>query len=60
MNLGHTLEFLIKKGVEAKEKVVTVGQMGLSPGVPVIDVTEQERKKEQSKKFWQKLNPFSK
>ncbi len=37
----------IEKGVKKGETVVTVGQMGLSPGVPTVDVTQQ---KEQEKK----------
>jgi len=32
---------VIWEGVKAGEKVVTVGQLGLSPGVPVVDVTEK-------------------
>lgn len=31
---------IIEKGVDAGEKVVTVGEIGLAPGVPVVDVTK--------------------
>jgi multidrug efflux system membrane fusion protein len=33
-------DIMIKKGVKAGEKVVTVGQMGLAPGVSVIEMKE--------------------
>jgi RND family efflux transporter MFP subunit len=36
---------IIKEGVKAGEKVVTVGQMGLSPGAPVVDVGKKEEKR---------------
>ncbi|MGB2599375.1 MAG: efflux RND transporter periplasmic adaptor subunit [Candidatus Omnitrophota bacterium] len=36
---------IIKKGVKAGERVVTVGQMGLSPGAPVVDVGKKEEKR---------------
>lgn len=31
---------IVEKGVSAGEKVVTTGELGLAPGVPVIDVTD--------------------
>jgi membrane fusion protein, multidrug efflux system len=37
-------DVVIEKGVNALETVVTVGQMGLAPGMPVIDVTEKMKK----------------
>lgn len=37
---------VIEKGVKPGEVVVTVGQLGLSPGYPVIDVTKIMKKKE--------------
>ncbi|MCX5716683.1 MAG: efflux RND transporter periplasmic adaptor subunit [Candidatus Omnitrophica bacterium] len=33
---------VVKKGLKAGEKVVTVGQMGLAPGVPVVDTREKK------------------
>ncbi|MGB2600856.1 MAG: efflux RND transporter periplasmic adaptor subunit [Candidatus Omnitrophota bacterium] len=42
-------EIVIEEGVKAGETVVTVGQLGLSPGMPVIDVTEEMKKKEKKK-----------
>ncbi|NQT90961.1 MAG: efflux RND transporter periplasmic adaptor subunit [Candidatus Omnitrophica bacterium] len=32
---------VIKKGVKPGERVVTIGQLGLAPGVPIIDVTKK-------------------
>ena len=43
-------DLVIGKGVTVGEKVVTVGQMGLSPGVPVVDVSKKEEKKKGSYK----------
>ncbi|MFC1643757.1 efflux RND transporter periplasmic adaptor subunit [Candidatus Omnitrophota bacterium] len=37
---------VIEKGVKEGETVVTVGQLGLSPGMPVIDITEKVKKQE--------------
>ena len=34
---------IIKEGVDVGEKVVTVGEFGLSPGVPVLDVTKKNK-----------------
>lgn len=34
---------VVKKGVKEGEKVVTVGQMGLAPGVPVVDMMAKEK-----------------
>ena len=36
---------IINEGVSAGEKVVTVGQLGLSPGAPVVDVTDKGKGK---------------
>jgi multidrug efflux system membrane fusion protein len=36
---------VIKSGVEEKEKVVTAGQMGLSPGTPVVELPEEDTQK---------------
>jgi multidrug efflux system membrane fusion protein len=43
---------VIEKGIKAGEKVVTEGQMGLSSGVPVFDITQQKKEdtKESKKK----------
>lgn len=38
-------DIVIEKGVKSGEVVVTVGQLGLSPGYPVIDVTKRMEKK---------------
>ena len=35
---------VVKDKVEAGETIVTVGQMGLAPGVPVVDITEETDK----------------
>jgi multidrug efflux system membrane fusion protein len=35
---------VIEKGVSAGEKVVTAGHLGLSPGAPVIDLSEEKKK----------------
>lgn len=40
---------VIEKGIKPGETVVTVGQLGLSPGMPVIDVTRQMEKKKRKK-----------
>jgi len=37
---------VVKKGVAFGESVVTAGQLGLSPGIPVIDVAKPESKKD--------------
>ena len=37
-------DVVVEKGVKAGETVVTMGQMGLAPGMPVIDVTEKMQK----------------
>jgi multidrug efflux system membrane fusion protein len=42
-------EIIIEEGVKAGETVVTVGQFGLSPGMPVYDVTKQMEKEEKKK-----------
>ncbi len=34
----------IEKGVKEGERIVTVGQMGLSPGVPIIDTAKEKGK----------------
>ncbi|MFC1480135.1 efflux RND transporter periplasmic adaptor subunit [Candidatus Omnitrophota bacterium] len=39
---------VIEKGVEVGETVVTVGQLGLSPGMPIIDITEKVKKQEKT------------
>ncbi|MFH1552831.1 MAG: efflux RND transporter periplasmic adaptor subunit [Candidatus Omnitrophota bacterium] len=39
---------VIEKGVEEGETVVTVGQLGLSPGMPVVDITETVKKQEKT------------
>jgi hypothetical protein len=36
---------VIEEGVKEGEKVVTVGQMGLSPGVPVVEVDTTKKEK---------------
>jgi len=36
---------IVKKGVDVGEKVVTVGEYGLSPGAPILDVTEKKTEK---------------
>ena len=41
---------VIEKGVKPGEKVVTVGQLGLSPGMPVYDVTKEMQKKKERRK----------
>ncbi|MFC1570908.1 efflux RND transporter periplasmic adaptor subunit, partial [Candidatus Omnitrophota bacterium] len=45
-------DIVIEKGVKIGERVVTVGQLGLSPGMPLIDITKEmeKRKKEDAKK----------
>ncbi len=43
-------DIIIKKGVKLGETVVTVGQMGLSPGVPVEDQTKEKAEAEKSGK----------
>lgn len=43
-------DIVIEKGVSSGERVVTAGQMGLTPGMPTFDVTEKMKKKENSKK----------
>ena len=35
---------VIEKGIKAAETVVTEGQLGLSSGIPVTDVTQQQKK----------------
>jgi membrane fusion protein, multidrug efflux system len=35
---------VINKGLSSGEKVVTAGQLGLSPGAPVIDIGEEKKK----------------
>ena len=40
---------VIEKGIKPGETVVTVGQLGLSPGMPVIDVTKQMEKKKRKR-----------
>lgn len=41
---------VIEKGVKDGERVVTVGQLGLSSGMPVIDITKQMQQKQKKKK----------
>ncbi len=41
-------DLVIEKGVEVGEKVVTTGQMGLSPGIPVVDASGKQEKKKSS------------
>lgn len=41
---------VIEKGVNAGEKVVVTGQMGLSPGVPLVDIAVLQKKQEEIKK----------
>jgi len=40
---------IVEKGVEVGEKVVTEGQLGLSPGMSVVDVTDQAAEEKQGK-----------
>lgn len=39
-------DIVVKNGLAAGEKVVTVGQMGLWPGAPLIDVTQKKENKQ--------------
>lgn len=39
-------DIVVKEGLKAGEKVVTVGQMGLWPGAPLIDVTQKKENKQ--------------
>lgn len=45
-------DIVVEKGVKVGERVVTVGQLGLSPGIPMIDITKEmeKQKKEEAKK----------
>ena len=43
-------DIVIEKGVKSGEKVVTIGQLGLSPGMPIIDITKKMQQKEKKKK----------
>jgi multidrug efflux system membrane fusion protein len=52
-------EIIIEKGIKEGEKVVTVGQLGLSPGVVVQDVTQkaaQETPQQPAKKSGEKVS----
>ena len=40
---------VIKKGVKGGERVVTVGQLGLGPGIPVVDVTKEVEARKKKK-----------
>lgn len=41
---------VIEKGVKAGERVVTVGQIGLRPGIPVVDTSKQKEQSGAAKK----------
>ena len=38
---------VIEKGIEDGETVITVGQLGLSPEMPIIDITKYIQEKEE-------------